>query len=30
MELVSLDGATPDDKLIDSGIYETIKQDKDK
>lgn len=30
MELVSLDGATPDDKLIDSGIYEQIKQDKEK
>ena len=30
MELVSLDGATPDAKLLDSGIYESLKQDKKK
>lgn len=26
--LVSLDGATPDDKLLDSGIIESIKEEK--
>lgn len=26
--LVSLDGATPDDKLIDSGIIQSIKEEK--
>lgn len=28
IELVSMDGATPDDKLIDSGIIDSIKEEK--
>ena len=30
MELVSLEGATPDAKLLDSGIYESLKEEKKK